>query len=180
MTEHRTTHSTFSLERHYPAPPARVFAAWSDPRSKAGWFSGADATHELDFRVGGREVNRARRADGRELVFESCYHDIVPDRRLVYTSTLSVGDELATVSLTTVEFHPEGTGTRLVLTEQGAFLGGDEEPDWRERGTATWLDALGTFLRTHGPAGAGAGTGTGAASTHGTPDTPDGPAEEAP
>ncbi|MFJ6013770.1 SRPBCC family protein [Streptomyces sp. NPDC092952] len=176
MTDPRTTHSTFSLERHYPAPPARVFSAWSDPRSKAGWFSGADAAHELDFRVGGREVNRARRADGPELVFESYYRDIVPDRRLVYTSTLSVGDELATVSLTTVEFHPEDTGTLLVLTEQGAFLSGDEEPDWRERGTGTWLDALGTFLRTHGAAG----TGSGAASPHGTPDTLNGPAEEAP
>ncbi|MFF2009265.1 SRPBCC family protein [Streptomyces sp. NPDC058195] len=146
MTDHQTAHATFCLERHYPAPPARVFSAWADPQAKAGWFSGADATHELDFRVGGREVNRARRANGPELVFESWYRDIVPDRRLVYTSTLSTGDELTTVSLTTVEFHHEGTGTRLVLTEQGTFLSGAEEPSWREQGTGTWLDALDAFL----------------------------------
>ncbi|MFD7639378.1 SRPBCC family protein [Kitasatospora sp. NPDC059795] len=142
------THATFCLERRYPVPPARVFAAWADPQAKAGWFSGADATHELDFRVGGREINRARRADGPELVFESWYRDIVPDRQLVYTSTLSAGSELATVSLTTVEFLARaGGGTLLVLTEQGAFLNDNEEPSWREQGTGAWLDALGAHLQ---------------------------------
>jgi hypothetical protein len=33
-------------------------------------------------------------------------------------------------------------GTRLILTEQGAFLDGREEPAWREQGTAAQLDAL--------------------------------------
>ncbi|MFJ5921661.1 SRPBCC family protein [Kitasatospora sp. NPDC092948] len=148
MTDSPITHATFSLDRFYSTPAARVFAAWADRQAKAAWFSGAGAEHELDFRVGGREVNRARRADGPELVFEAWYRDIVPDRRLVYTSTLSAGGELATVSLTTVEFHPEESGTRLVLTEQGAFLGGAEEPSWREQGTGAWLDALAAHLQT--------------------------------
>ena len=47
-----------------------------------------------------------------------------------------------TISLTTVEFSPAQDGTRLVLTEQGAFLDGREEPGWRERGTADQLEAL--------------------------------------
>ena len=34
------THATFTLERVYPAPPQRVFAAWSDPAAKARWFAG--------------------------------------------------------------------------------------------------------------------------------------------
>jgi uncharacterized protein YndB with AHSA1/START domain len=34
------THATFSLECSYPAPPARVFAAWADPAAKARWFAG--------------------------------------------------------------------------------------------------------------------------------------------
>ena len=29
------THASFTLERAYPAPPARVFAAWADPAVKA-------------------------------------------------------------------------------------------------------------------------------------------------
>jgi hypothetical protein len=35
-----------------------------------------------------------------------------------------------------------GGGTRLVLTEQGAFLDGREQPAWREQGTADQLEAL--------------------------------------
>jgi uncharacterized protein YndB with AHSA1/START domain len=145
--EHATTHATFTLERTYPVPPAQVFAAWADPRTKARWFAASSVSHELDFRVGGREVNRAAVGDGQVATFASTYHDIVDDRRIVYGSTLAVaGRSVSTVSVTTVELVPDGAGTRLVLTEQGTFLDGQEDPTWREQGTATWLDALGEQL----------------------------------
>ncbi len=160
------THATFSLERSYPVPPARVFAAWADPAAKARWFAASpDTSHELDFRVGGREVAHGAPEGGPMMTFESIYRDILPQQRIVYTSTMSAGNELMTVSLTTVEFrpaeggtaesgnpkggNPEG-GTRLVLTEQGTFLDGREEPAWREHGTAEQLDALGAQLTSDG------------------------------
>lgn len=145
MTDRGVIHSTFSLERVYQASPARVFAAWADPAAKARWFS-PHGPHKLDFRVGGREVNRARSPGGQDLSVESHYHDIVADQRIAYTSTLSVADTVVTVSLTTVELTPEGDSTRLVLTEHGAFLDGHEQPDWREQGTGQWLDVLGADL----------------------------------
>ena len=37
--DHNVTHATFALERSYPVPPARVFAAWADPAAKARWFT---------------------------------------------------------------------------------------------------------------------------------------------
>jgi uncharacterized protein YndB with AHSA1/START domain len=89
MTGHRVVHSTFSLERVYDTSAGRVFAAWADPAAKARWFS-PSGPHELDFRVGGREVNRGRNLEGQALIFESRYHDIVADQRIAYTSTLSV------------------------------------------------------------------------------------------
>ena len=150
------THATFSLERDYPVSPAQVFAAWADPAAKARWFApGPDARHELDFRVGGREVAHGGPEGGPVMTFESIYRDIVPQQRIVYTSTLSAGDDVMTVSLTTVEFKPAeaGTaegGTRLVLTEQGTFLDGREEPAWREHGTAAQLDALAAELKEDG------------------------------
>jgi uncharacterized protein YndB with AHSA1/START domain len=160
------THATFSLERDYPVSPARVFAAWADPAAKARWFApNPGARHELDFRVGGREVAHGGPEGGPMMTFESIYRDIVPQQRIVYTSTLSAGDDVMTVSLTTVEFKPAeagtpeggtpegrtpGGGTRLVLTEQGTFLDGREEPAWREHGTAAQLDALAAELKEDG------------------------------
>lgn len=149
MSEHEVTHATFTLERRYPAAPAQVFAAWADPNVKARWFAASSASHELDFRAGGHEVNRADVGEGRIAVFTSTYHDIVDAQRIVYSSTLAAeGRPVSTVSVTTVELVPNGTGTRLVLTEQGTFLDGQEQPSWREQGTSTWLDVLGEELAT--------------------------------
>jgi uncharacterized protein YndB with AHSA1/START domain len=147
MTNLAVVHATFALERIFPVPPSRVFLAWADPESKRRWFAGDDADHQLDFRVGGREVNYGRH-DGVRLTFESFYRDIVADERIVYTSVLWQDDRPATMSLTTVELHEAGDGTRLVLTEQGAFLDDLEQPAWREQGTGDWLDALGVEVGT--------------------------------
>jgi uncharacterized protein YndB with AHSA1/START domain len=147
MTNHAVTHATFTVERTYPVPPAKVFSAWAEPESKRRWFAGAAADHQLDFRVGGEEVNHGQH-NGAWLTFESLYRDIVPDERIVYTSVLSQDGRPAAVSLTTVELHAAGGSTRLVLTEQGAFLDDLEQPAWREQGTGDWLDALGVELET--------------------------------
>jgi hypothetical protein len=59
------------------------------------------------------------------------------------------------VSLATIELQPDGDGTRLVFTEQGAFLDGFDDPGLRERGTADLLDALGASLIETNPAAPG-------------------------
>jgi uncharacterized protein YndB with AHSA1/START domain len=147
MTEHTVKHHTFTIERTYPATVARVFEAWSDPKAKARWFAGEGNEHELDFTVGGVEVNRAAKPGGGTMVFESRYQDIVDRERIVYSSTLSGDGVLSTVSLTTVQLYPDGDSTRLVLVEQDTFLDDQEQPSWREHGTSSWLDALGDDLR---------------------------------
>lgn len=141
MTDHSVKHGTFTLERAYAAPPAAVFAAWSDRDTKAKWFAPADDHYTLDFRIGGTEA--VHDGGAAALVAKSEYHDIVPGERIVYTTALSAGGVLSTVSLTTVQFAVDGEGTRLVLTEHGTFLDDQEQLEWRERGTGDWLDALG-------------------------------------
>ncbi|GAA3273378.1 SRPBCC family protein [Dactylosporangium vinaceum] len=140
MIDTTVLHGSFTLERSYPLRPGRVFAAWADPASKARWFGGEQ--HMLDFRIGGREMVRDHDDEGRSLRYESRYHDIVPSERIVYSSTLHVADVVATISLTTVEFRPTVLGTALRLTEQAVYLDEHERPEWREHGTAEWLDAL--------------------------------------
>lgn len=147
MTEHTVLHSTFTLERTYPVAPDKVYAAWADPAAKARWFAGV-AQHELDFRVGGKElVTRAGSADRPTLTFESVYHHILPNERIVFASTLGSDGVPATVSLTTVQLSETDDGTLLTLTQQGAFLDGQEEPSWREQGTSDQLDALAEELQ---------------------------------
>ena len=150
VRERSTQHATFVIERTYDASPARVFAAWADPAAKGRWFGGGDdeaGDYELDFRVGGREFSRGGAPDGEVYAYEARYQDIVPDERIVYTYDMQRDERRISVSLATVELKEEGAATRLIYTEQGAFLDGEDKPEYREEGTGTLLDALGTELQ---------------------------------
>jgi uncharacterized protein YndB with AHSA1/START domain len=146
MSERSVEHSTFSVERSYDAPPQRVFSAWADPAEKARWFGLTEgAEFELDFKVGGREINKGPHR-GTMFTYEARYQDIVPDERIVYSYDMHMGDQRMSVSLATVELLPSGSGTKLIFTEQGAFLDGLDRPEEREGGTGQLLDALESYL----------------------------------
>lgn len=152
MSERSVTHATFVVERSYDASPERVFAAWAQPAAKARWFAEAEGwttdEYALDFRVGGRETWRGSPKDGPVHAFDGHYQDIVENQRIVYSYDMHMDAARISVSLATVELRPEGRGTRLVFTEQGAFLDGHDNPAQREEGTGWLLDALGASLRT--------------------------------
>jgi uncharacterized protein YndB with AHSA1/START domain len=151
MTARSVTHATFVIERGYDSAPTRVFAAWSDPAAKARWFVGPEdwesSDHELDFRVGGLEHVSGGPAGGPVHSYDARYQDIVPNDRIVCTYDMHIDDARISVSLATVEFRPEGAGTRLVYTEQGVFLDGYDTPQQREAGTRDLLESLGAALR---------------------------------
>jgi uncharacterized protein YndB with AHSA1/START domain len=150
MTDHATTHATFTIERRYPVPPARVFAAWADPVQKARWFGGGGdwtPTERIsDFREGGHDRAAGRWKSGTVTEFDAYYLDIVPDRRIVYSYVMRLDERRISVSLATVECLPDGAGTRLVITEQGAFLDGYEDNGSREHGTGFLMDLMGATL----------------------------------
>jgi uncharacterized protein YndB with AHSA1/START domain len=146
MTPTTVVHESFAIERAYDVPVASVFRAWADPAVKARWFAGSPdalgAGYELDFRVGGREVHRGGPPGGPVYTYESRYHDIVPEQRIVYTYEMYADGSRISVSVATIEFRGEGPSTRLVLTEQGVFLDGHDTPAQREAGTRSLLDSL--------------------------------------
>lgn len=135
------THSTFTLERHYPAAVEKVFQAWANPEARRRWMA-QGAEHSQNFMVGGLETVKGFDGQGRPLTYEARYAEIVTNQRILTTSTLRTGDRLSTVSATSVEFQAEDAGTLLVLTEHGMYLAGQEQPAWREHGTAQQLDTL--------------------------------------
>ena len=150
MTERSVVHANFVVERTYDASPPRVFAAWANPAAKARWFAGPDewriAEFKLDFRVGGREINRGGPEGGPFRSYNAFYQDIVANERIIYTYDKHLDEKRISVSLATVEFMPAGVGTRLIFTEQGAFLDGYDDRGLREQGTGALLDALGAEL----------------------------------
>jgi uncharacterized protein YndB with AHSA1/START domain len=144
MSNRSATHSTFVIERNYPAAPARVFAAWADLNSKSQWF-GPGGEHELDFRQGGREHFEAT-VERTVYSYDALYEDIVQDERIVYTYNMHRDGVRMSVSVSTVELLADSDGTHLRYTEQGVFLDGEDTPELREHGTAELLDKLGEAL----------------------------------
>ncbi len=156
MSERSTTHATFTIERDYPGTPSQVYAGWSDPAIKRRWFAigdgFTDVAHTLDFRQGGSEHWAGREPQGRMLTNETVYHDIVPNRRIVFSYTVDIDETRISASLTTVEMAPSESGTHLVLTEQCAFLDGADTVGQRKGGW-TWVlgrlgEALGSTAKT--------------------------------
>ena len=150
MEQRSVVHSTFVIERSYPATPERVFGAFANPATKRRWFVEGD-THQvehygMDFRVGGNERAglrlKAGPVAGMVCTSDTTYRDIVPNRRIVFASTMALGEKCISASLSTVEFLPSKTGTDLILTHQSAFFEGADGPEMREAGWRKLLEQL--------------------------------------
>ena len=145
-------HGTFTVERRYDASPARVFAAHADPVAFRRWFAEGEEwtihNWEHDFRVGGRLSGSFRFGDeGNDTWFnETEYLDIVEGSRIVFSYVMGRespnGRIRNSASLATTEIVPDGSGTRLIYTEQGAFLENASDIALREQGCTELFEAL--------------------------------------
>jgi uncharacterized protein YndB with AHSA1/START domain len=153
MQNRPVAHGQFTVEREYPVPPERVFAAHATADAKIAWFAVPD--HEfidsideftLDFRVGGMERLVARLGNGKQMVLETRYWDIVPDQRIVATYDVVINGRRLSVSLWSVQLDATDTGTKLVTIEDGAFLDDLDTPEQRIQGVTYDLDNLAAYL----------------------------------
>jgi uncharacterized protein YndB with AHSA1/START domain len=146
VSERTVRHDTVVIERNFRASPVRVFAAWADPNAHGLWNVPGDdwgiADYENDFRVGGRERKRFGPKGDPTLSTDGCYLDIVPEARIVSAGTMQEGNTRISATLCTVELLPQGSGTRLILTDQSAFLDGRETPTARKSGWGEILNRL--------------------------------------
>jgi uncharacterized protein YndB with AHSA1/START domain len=82
------------LERVLDVPPETVCRAWTEPRLIEKWFCPRPwmaAECEIDLRPGGTFHTVLPGPDGTTLDNPACYLEVVPNRRLVFTTAFGPG-----------------------------------------------------------------------------------------
>jgi uncharacterized protein YndB with AHSA1/START domain len=124
-----------------------------DPNSAARKHHGDGfeiVSFEMNFKVDEFERWTFRVPGGELMRNDTRYHLIIPNRSIVFVYTMDSGDRRISSSQNTVEFIKDGTGTRLVFTEQGVYFDGPEAARGREVGTNDVLATLGRELDRNG------------------------------
>jgi uncharacterized protein YndB with AHSA1/START domain len=115
---------SLTIRRRFNAPPASVYAAWTDPEQMQRWFGPAGA-HTLraqaDVRIGGRFRIMFTTRDGEEHEAGGVYLEIADDRETLITIVLT----------------PDGGGTLMVFTQEQFF---DEAA--RDRHNVGWSQSF--------------------------------------
>jgi len=145
MSTQAATKPSLTLKRRFKAPPAKVFAAWTDPEKIRRWMGPEGVvglSAEMDARAGGRYRLLMRSPDGEEHDVSGVYREVVPNQKLVFTWAWKSTPERQ--SLVTVLLKPDGDGTLLTLTHEQFF---DETArDHHRQGWTGSLDKLERFV----------------------------------
>ncbi len=114
----------FAIERFIDAPTRLVWEALTKPEHLKEWYMpkawGRVSKAELDLRPGGIISIDIAVGDGREVPNVGCVLEVVPMKRLVWTSMLFPGyrpavfDDIPITAIMTLE--TVGAGTRYVFT----------------------------------------------------------------
>ena len=139
---------SLTLKRRFKAPPAKVFAAWTDPEKIKRWMGPAEfkmPQAESSPRVGGRYRFVMLSPQGEQHTVSGVYREVITNQKLVFTWAWKVEppDE-PHESLVTVLFKPDGDGTLLTLTHEQLF--DEESRDGHEKGWSGSLDKLEKFV----------------------------------
>lgn len=106
--------NTVTIERSFAAPPAEVWAAWTDVELLTKWWGcAADMlwnVHIWDVRVGG-EIHVSLDFDGEPYEVRGRFTDVVAPRRLAYD--WEAGQTI------TVTIEADGSGSRMIVEHAG-------------------------------------------------------------
>ena len=131
---------SLSLIRIIKAPPEKVFAAWTEPKTLKLWMAPTAqmdvAVAETDLKVGGRYRIVMRERDGKEHRVGGVYKIIEKSRKIIFTWGWEGSSDAET--LVTVELRRIGAGTELTLTH--SKFANDKDRDMHNQG---WMGCIG-------------------------------------
>lgn len=141
------TQPSLTIKRRFNAPPAKVFAAWTDPEKVKQWMGPGEVKvlrAEADARTGGRYRWVMRTPSGDEHDVGGVYREVTPPEKLVFTWAWKSTPERE--SLVTLTFKRDGDGTLMTLLHEQFF---DETArDNHEGGWNGAMPKLEAFLAT--------------------------------
>lgn len=121
------------ITRHFNAPRALVFEAWTDPAHLRHWYAPHGCTIEfrhIDVRTGGTFHSCIHTPDGHQCWCTGVYRAIVAPERIVYTlvaadaagkavepAEVGMDPDWPRETLVTVTFESVAGGTRLTLAQ---------------------------------------------------------------
>ena len=153
MTTTSPTAGAFTINRHFNHGPEKVFAAFSNPATKAMWFTGPKGGDSLerviDVTTGGSEILKFRHPSGMITHFAARYHAVEKNQRIVYSYDLMIDGKHHSTSLAVVELVPAAKGTDMTFTEFVAWHDGTELAKGlasREQGTSWQFDKVAEVL----------------------------------
>jgi len=147
-------HETLVFERRVRASPEAVFAAYADVGVRTRWSApsptAAVVYSSADFRVDGVDSFRCGGVDDLRFAGVVRYLDILDGQRIVYCEVISTSEARLSVSLVTWELSTDGSGTRLVVTDQVTSFVGKEMIDGSRSGMTGALDNLASLVNADG------------------------------
>jgi uncharacterized protein YndB with AHSA1/START domain len=140
------TRPSLTLKRRLNAPPANVYAAWTNPQKIIRWFGRPDAKPdsfqaEIDARIGGR-FRISFSTDDEYYEVGGVYREVVPNQRLVFSWAWHSTPERE--SQVTVSLKPDGDGTLLTLHHEQLFDAAAR--DGHKRGWIGSLEKLANYV----------------------------------
>ncbi|MCC7426371.1 MAG: SRPBCC domain-containing protein [Alphaproteobacteria bacterium] len=146
-----TNEAELYVMRDYAAPPARVWAAFTNPAEVARWWGpdGFTCPHcEWDPKPGGKYRTCMQSPNGVQNWLSGEFRLVDPPRRLAFTWAWEPGGARGHESLVVVSIRPEGLGTRVTIVH--SMLESPESRARHEQGWTSTLVSLDRFLASGG------------------------------
>ena len=132
------TKPSLTIKWRFNAPPAKVFAAWTDPEKVKRWMGPGEVKAllvETNVRTGGHYRWLMQSPDGEQHDVSGVYREVIPNEKLVFTWAWKSTPERE--SLVTLTFKPDGGGTLMTLLHEQFF-----DEDARDRHQGGWSSAM--------------------------------------